>query len=156
MRVPPDADDLQASAFVQLLVIGLGAMTGAEAGHEFPIEGGWEKEKQSVITTLHSYVGVEGGNWEQKRKARLTLLPSCALVRHYVVVDQDLGVALFHHRHDGLEDLCVDFIGPILDDGVKEVCTCAYITGELNAWRGTGDWTTKPHVPLTGCSVRKS
>lgn len=40
MRVPPDADDLQANAFVQFLVIRLGAVARAETGHEFPIEGG--------------------------------------------------------------------------------------------------------------------
>lgn len=53
------------------------------------------------------------------------LTPVRALIRQDEVVDQDLGVSAPHGRDEGGEDSVVDRVRPILDDGVKEVCSCA-------------------------------
>ena len=59
----------------------------------------------------------------------LTLRPDGALVGDDKVVYEDLGVAFFHGGHDGLEDLRVDFVVPVLDDGMEVVCASAWFGG---------------------------
>lgn len=78
------------------------------------------------------------------------LAPVRALVGHDEVVDEDLGVAAFHGGDDGGQDLRVDAVGPVLDDGVQEVCSCGWgVSEELIVSAELG-------LPLMGCSVRKS
>ena len=65
-----------------------------------------------------------------------------ALARNDIVIDKNLGVAFLHCGDNGFQDIGVDLVIPVLDNGMQIVCTGAFdgllsheiVTHLVGAW----------------------